>query len=109
MTLVFATERTEAALREALEAKRTLAFFQGNLVGDKEYLSKLVGASLKTRTVGDKLEVTNISDITYSMTQGDALYIFPAGKTVLIKAPQGELSVRNCLWGNGKHLTYMFQ
>ncbi len=108
MTLVFATERTEAALREALEAKRTLAFFQGNLVGDKEYLSKLVGASLKTRTVGDRLEVTNVSDITYSMTQGDALYVFPAGKTVLIKAPQGELSVLNCLWGNGKYLTYIF-
>ena len=108
MTLVFATERTEAALREALEAKRTLAFFQGNLVGDKEYLSKLVGASLKTRTVGDRLEVTNVSDITYRMTQGDALYVFPAGKTVLIKAPQGEFTVQNCLWGNGKHLTYMF-
>lgn len=107
MTLVFATERTEAALREALEAKRTLAFFQGNLVGDKEYLSKLVGASLKTRTVGDKLEVTNISDITYSMTQGDALYIFPAGKTVIITKPEGELTVQNCLWGNGKYLTYM--
>lgn len=108
MTLVFATGRTEAALREALEAKRTLAFFQGNLVGDKEYLSKLVGASLKTRTVGDRLEVTNVSDITYSMTQGDALYVFPAGKTVLIKAPQGEFTVQNCLWGNGKYLTYMF-
>lgn len=108
MTLVFATGRTEAALREALEAKRTLAFFQGNLVGDKEYLSKLVGASLKTRTVGDRLEVTNVSDITYSMTQGDALYVFPAGKTVLIKTPQGELSVQNCLWGNGKYLTYVF-
>lgn len=109
MTLVFATGRTEAALREALEAKRTLAFFQGNLVGDKEYLSKLVGASLKTRTVGDRLEVTNVSDITYRMAQGDALYVFPAGKTVLIKTPQGELSVQNCLWGNGKCLTYMFQ
>lgn len=109
MTLVFATGRTEAALREALEAKRTLAFFQGNLVGDKEYLSKLVGASLKTRTVGDRLEVTNVSDITYRMAQGDALYVFPAGKTVLIKTPQGELSVLNCLWGNGKCLTYMFQ
>ncbi len=108
MTLVFATGRTEAALREALEAKRTLAFFQGNLVGDKEYLSKLVGASLKTRTVGDRLEVTNVSDITYRMTQGDALYVFPAGKTVFIKAPQGEFTVLNCLWGNGKHLTYMF-
>lgn len=108
MTLVFATEKSEAALREALEAKRTLAFFFGNLVGDKEYLSKLVDASLKTRVVGDRLEVTNISDITYRMTQGDALYVFPAGKTVLIKAPQGELSVQNCLWGNGKHLSYIF-
>ena len=108
MTLVFAADRTEAALKDALEAKRTLAFFQGNLVGDKEYLSKLVGASLKTRAVGDRLEVTNVSDITYQMTKGDVLYIFPAGKTVIITKPEGELTVRNCLWGNGKHLTYMF-
>ena len=108
MTLVFAEERTEASLREALEAKRTLAFFFGNLVGDQKYLSKLVSASLQTRPVGDRLEVTNVSDITYRMTQGDALYVFPAGKTVLIKAPQGELSVLNCFWGNGKNLIYTF-
>ena len=108
MTLVFSTDRTEAALREALDAKRTLAFFHGTLVGDKEYLSKLVGASLKTRQVGDRLEVTNISDITYRMTQGTDLYIFPAGKTVLIHAPKGTLDVQNCLWGNGKKLQYSF-
>ena len=108
MTLVFSTDRTEAALREALDAKRTLAFFHGTLVGDKEYLSKLVGASLKTRQVGDRLEVTNISDITYRMTQGTDLYIFPAGKTVLIQAPKGTLDVQNCLWGNGKKLQYRF-
>ena len=108
MTLVFATEKTEAALREALDAKRTLAFFHGNLVGDKEYLSKLVGASLKTRKVGERLEVTNISDITYKMTQGNALYVFPAGKTVLINAPEGSLEVLNCFWGNGKKLQYSF-
>ena len=108
MTLVFATDRTEAALREALDAKRTLAFFHGTLVGDKEYLSKLVGASLETREVGERLEVTNISDITYKMTKGDDLYIFPAGKTVLIKAPKGTLDVENCFWGNGKKLQYRF-
>ena len=108
MTLVFATEKTEAALREALDAKRTLAFFHGNLVGDKEYLSKLVGASLKTRKVGDRLEVTNISDITYKMTKGNSLYVFPAGKTVLINAPEGSLEVLNCFWGNGKKLQYSF-
>lgn len=108
MTLVFATEKTEAGIREALEAKRTLAFFYGNLVGDKEYLSKLVGASLKVAQVGDRIQVTNISDIDYRMTQGDDLYVFPAGKTVLIKKPQGELSVQNCFWGHDKNLTFTF-
>lgn len=108
MTLVFATDKTQGALREALEAKRTLAFFQGNLVGAEEYLSKLVGASLKTRIIGERIEVTNISDITYRMTSGDILYIFPAGKTVLINTPQSALSVQNCLRGNGKPLIYSF-
>lgn len=108
MTLVFASECTEEALREALEAKRTLAFFYGNLVGDKEYLSKLVGASLQTRPIGDALAVTNVSDITYRMTQGDNLYIFPAGKTVIINAPQGEFTVLNCFYGHGKNLVFGF-
>lgn len=109
MTLVFATDRTETALKEALEAKRTLAFFHGMLVGDREYLSKLVGASLKTRMVGEMLEVSNISDISYTMTKGDAIYVFPAGKTVVIGKPEGDLIVQNCLWGNGKHLEFRFQ
>lgn len=108
MTLVFATDKTQEALREALEAKRTLALFQGNLVGSEEYLSKMVSASLKTEETAGRLSVTNISDITYTMTLGDDLYIFPAGKTVIISRPEGELTVQNCLWGNGKHLTYRF-
>lgn len=110
MTLVFATEKSEKAIREALDAKRTLAFFQGTLVGDKEYLSKLVGASLKVRRIGDsRLEVTNISDITYKMTCGTDLYIFPAGKTAMIPVPSGELTVENCLWGHNKKLTFLLK
>lgn len=107
MTLVFAAERTEAAIREALDARRTLAFFQGNLVGDKEYLAKLVDASLKVRKISEKkMEVTNVSDITFKMTCGDTLYVFPAGKTAMISVPAGELTVLNCFWGHGKNLTY---
>jgi predicted metal-dependent phosphoesterase TrpH len=109
MTLVFAADKTEAALREALDARRTLAFFQGNLVGDKEYMTKLIGASLKTRVVGKKLEVTNVSDITYRMTSGDKLMVFPAGKTVLVAIPQGEFTVQNCFWGHGQKLQYQIQ
>lgn len=110
MTLVFATERTEAAIREALEARRTLAFFHGNLVGDKEYLSKLVEASLKVRRISDDtMEVTNVSDITYRMTCGNALYIFPARKTAMVSIPSGELIVQNCYWGHGKNLSLHLQ
>ena len=110
MTLVLATERSEVAIREALDARRTLAFFQGNLVGDAEYMTKLVSASLRVREIGNgRMEVTNMSDITYTMVQGDALYVFPAGKTAMVPVLSGELTVRNCLYGNGKNLTYVFE
>lgn len=110
MTLVFATERSEEAIREALDARRTLAFFHGTFVGDAEYLTKLISASLKVRNLGNgKMEVTNVSDITYTMDQGDALYIFPAGKTAMVPVLSGELKVRNCLYGNGKNLMYSFE
>lgn len=108
MTLVFATERSEKGIREAMDARRTLAYFHGALVGSAEYLTKLISASLKTRQVGGRMEVTNISDITYTMTQGDAIYIFPAGKTAIIPMLEGPLTVKNCLYGHNKHLEYTF-
>ena len=108
MTLVFATERSEKGIREAMDARRTLAYFHGTLVGSAEYLTKLISASLKTRQVGGRMEVTNISDITYTMTQGDAIYIFPAGKTAIIPMLEGPLTVKNCLYGHNKHLEYTF-
>lgn len=108
MTLVFATERSEAGIREALDARRTLAYFHGMLVGSAEYLTKLIAVSLKTRHVGDRMEVTNVSDITYTMVQGDALYVFPARKTAIVPALTGPLTVQNCFYGHNKHLEYEF-
>ena len=108
MTLVFATDRTEEAIREALDARRTLAYFHGTLVGDAEYLTKLIAASLQTKMIGDRMQVTNVSDITYTMTQGDTLYIFPAGKTVIVPVFTAPLTVQNCLYGHNKHLQYIF-
>lgn len=109
MTLVFADERSEEGIREALDARRTLAYFQGTLVGNAEYLTKLLAASLKVRKISaDRMEVTNISDITYTMTQGDALYVFPAGKTAMVPVLTAPLKVQNCLYGHNKHLEYTF-
>ena len=109
MTLVFATERSEEGIREALDARRTLAYFHGTLVGSAEYLTKLLSASLKVRKISDsRMEVTNVSDITYTMKQGDAIYIFPSGKTSMVPVLTGPLTVQNCLYGHNKNLEYTF-
>ena len=108
MTLVLAKERSEASIKEALFAKRTMAFFNGELAGKPEHLKGLLKASLKIRVINEKLvEVTNISDITYQATGGKKLYIFPAGKTISFSVPAFDtvFTVENCHTGTGQKLT----
>ncbi len=47
ITLVFASERTEEAIEEAVKAGRTVAWFNNLLVGKPEYLGPLLKSSLK--------------------------------------------------------------
>lgn len=108
MTLVLAKERSEASIKEALFAKRTMAFFNGELAGKPEHLKGLLKASLNIRVINEKLvEVTNISDITYQATGGKKLYIFPAGKTISFSVPAFDtvFTVENCHTGTGQKLT----
>ncbi len=49
VTLVFATEKTEEALRDALQSGRTVVWFDNTLIGKKEYLVPLVQQSLFIR------------------------------------------------------------
>ncbi|MBN1790718.1 MAG: PHP domain-containing protein [Bacteroidales bacterium] len=49
VTLVFATEKTEEALRDALQNGRTVVWFDNTLIGKKEYLVSLVQQSLFIR------------------------------------------------------------
>ena len=75
MTLVFATERSEKGIKDALFARRTAALFDGKLMGKADYLMGLIQASLKIRRINDgTIEVTNTSDILYEMTNGGKLY-----------------------------------
>lgn len=107
MTLVFAKEKSEAGIREALFAGRTAAYFDGKLVGPEEYLRPLVKASFKIRDINGKAyEITNTSSITYRMTAGGKLFIFPAGKTYAFRKPEAELLVvENCFVGTSEKLT----
>ena len=70
ISIVFATERTESALREALFAGRTIGWSQDLLVGKAELLSQLASASLSTVAVNWmgrilELEITNNSSALY--------------------------------------------
>src|SRR5690606_20515610 len=47
VTLVFATEKSEEAIREALFARRTVAWFNNLLIGDLRLIRPLITASVK--------------------------------------------------------------
>lgn len=51
MTLVFARERTPEAVREALDARRTLVYFDDVLIGDKKLLRSLYESALEIEDI----------------------------------------------------------
>ncbi len=69
MTIIFAKDKSLASLREALEARRTLACSFGVLAGDEALLRKVVEASLTVRQISNdakgrkRIIVTNNSSI----------------------------------------------
>lgn len=107
LTLVFATEKSEQSICEALFAGRSAAFFDGILAGREEHLSKLVKASLQCRRMRNNcIEVSNLSDIPYSILQGNDQYCLPGRKTILIMPQPGSLlTIANCLTNRTKRLT----
>jgi len=106
-TLVFAREKSEEAIREALFAGRTAAYFNGQLAGKAEYLQALLLASVRVRHVsGNGYEVMNLSDIPYRMTADGKLFILPAGKTIGMRSPKSEtFTIENCYVGSTEKLT----
>ncbi len=107
MTVVYGKALDANAIKEGLFARRTFAYFAGQLAGDSELLKKVVKASLKTRTFEDSMvEVYNDSDISYTLTNGEGrTIILPAEKTVRFKTQEGEFTVTNCHTGALKNLT----
>ena len=77
MTLIFAKEKTLESVREALEAKRTLAYGFGAVCGEEQLLKDFFTASMKVTVnrIGTQnvyLTVTNTSSITYVLKRGDS-------------------------------------
>ena len=75
MTLIFAKEKTLEAVREALEAKRTLALGFNTVCGDEQLLNDFFAAGMKVSVIGENdkgvdLAVTNMTSIPYTIRRG---------------------------------------
>ena len=78
MTLVFAKERTHDALKEAMFARRTLAYFNDMIAGMEEYAKPFfhqcikVGKPYHENDRNLYFEITNNSDIPFTLVNGPA-------------------------------------
>lgn len=74
ITLVFAKEKTEASLKEALFAGRTVAIFNSLLVGKEENLLPLLNASIKFEKA-KYIDNTTILEVTLkNVTSSDLIF-----------------------------------
>ena len=114
LTLVFAKENTEEAIKEAMFAGRTLGLANNTLVGNGLYISQLIRESLQvTNLLLDdyrfSCNVTNQSDITWILYgPGHRRYVFPAGRTVqlsdLLSDAELVYKVKNTWVASDRHL-----
>lgn len=101
LTLVFATERTPEAIKEALFARRTAVYSGDRLIGDAQFLKPIFERSIRfsktdvTLTKRDSayLQINNTSDIYYELErvgevkdlQTPKTLTLAGGKTVLFE------------------------
>jgi hypothetical protein len=100
ITLVFAKERTAAALKEALFARRTAVYSGEKLIGDEAFLKPIFQRSIRLnkQSVAIKgkqrvaVQISNDSDLSYELERAAALayvtipkkLVLPARKTVIL-------------------------
>ncbi|MEZ5072333.1 MAG: Sb-PDE family phosphodiesterase [Bacteroidales bacterium] len=95
VTLVFATEKTPEALKEALFDGRTAVWFDNTLVGKASVLTPLVEASLKVEKIRGglvpALEITNHSDADYILENASDFGLHNHAGILVLKAHQTTL------------------
>ena len=77
MTLIFAKEKTLESVREALEAKRTLAYGFGAVCGEEQLLKDFFAAGVKVSVMhrgksSTNVSITNMTSIPYIVRQPGA-------------------------------------
>jgi hypothetical protein len=96
LTLVFAAERSQAGIKEALLDKRTVAYFKSRLIGRSEYLLPLLEASITVQSASyleDDTEVltvtlANVSDADFVLANASDYTFYGHTDVVLLNAHQ---------------------
>jgi predicted metal-dependent phosphoesterase TrpH len=97
MTFILAKENTLKSIREALEARRTLGYCAGHIIGTEELLNALFSASTQSKFISEDSKgrrtymVTNLSSIRYTLYLGKGAYdLLPFGTmTIRFNAKNG--------------------
>ena len=91
MTLILAKDKSLESLREALEARRTIAYAFNTLCGEEQLLKDFFAASMKiTHIKGDTYLLTNMSSVSYKIQQGGNPETLDAFTSIQINAEKGK-------------------
>lgn len=105
MNFVFAKERTEESLKEAMFAGRIIAYWEGRLAGDEKLLAEFVHSCLKVRVINAEkgtIEVSNISDLEFDTMYGshmNPVILYPHGAIIMTVKQGKKIEFQNCFTG----------
>jgi hypothetical protein len=110
MTFILAKEKTLEAMREALEAHRTLAYAFGNVAGDEQLLKDFFLACVKFEPVMKDYKnrqiftITNTTSIPFAFRigGGNVVWLDPF-TTISAKTNNIKITVENMWYGVDKH------
>ena len=119
MTLIFAKDKSVESIREAIEARRTLAYSYGTVAGDKELLRKFFEASVSIRQISVDYKgrrqalLTNNSSVDWWLVrEGKAAILLKANSSVIVEersSTDNLFTVMNAWCGENENLTvYIF-
>lgn len=94
MTLVFATNKSIGAVKQALKDRRTVAYYDNQLLGDKQYLSPLFFRSIQIKNEGiglgnhqiKKVMIHNSSDLDFHLKKRQPSIGFSCPDNVTLEA-----------------------
>lgn len=99
ISLVFAKERSKEGIKEALENRRTVAYFKNTLTGESHYLIPLIEASLYLKNIEAietwagtsqvyTLEIENRSSMNYILENSSQYGLYSHTSVIELKAKQ---------------------